>query len=88
MKLSFLFILLTYISAAFSQTTSSFYVATTGNDSNPGTEGAPWRTIQHAADTARAGSTVYVRGGVYAELVSINASGDASDECHQLSHHA
>jgi hypothetical protein len=79
MKLSFLFILLTYISAAFGQTNSSFYVATTGNDSNPGTEGAPWRTIQHAADTARAGSTVYVRGGIYAELVSINASGDASD---------
>jgi hypothetical protein len=79
MKFSILFLLLIFVSAAFSQTNSSFYVATTGNDSNPGTEGAPWRTVQHAADTARAGGTVYVRGGIYEELVSLNASGDASD---------
>ena len=72
-------ILLTCVSAAFGQTNTSFYVATTGNDSNPGTQAAPWRTIQHAADTARAGSTVNVRGGIYEELVSINASGNASD---------
>src|SRR5579859_2308413 len=67
------------ISAAFGQVNSSFYVATTGNDSNPGTQTAPWRTVQHAADTARAGATVYVRGGVYEELVNINASGNATD---------
>jgi len=79
MRFSALFILLTCVSAAFGQTNSSFYVATTGNDSNPGTPAAPWRTIQHAADTARAGSTVYVRGGIYEELVSIKASGNASD---------
>ncbi len=66
-------------SAAFGQTNSSFYVSTTGNDSNPGTQTAPWRTVQHAADTVRAGSTVNVRGGVYEELVSINASGNATD---------
>ncbi len=64
---------------AFGQANSSFYVSTAGNDSNPGTQTAPWRTIQHAADTARAGSTVNVRGGIYEELVSINASGNASD---------
>jgi hypothetical protein len=67
------------LSFAFSQPNVSFYVSTTGNDSNSGTEAAPWRTIQHAADTARAGSTVNVRGGVYEELVSINASGNATD---------
>jgi hypothetical protein len=79
MKSSALFILLACVSSAFGQTNSSFYVATTGNDSNPGTQATPWRTIQHAADTARAGSTVYVRGGIYEELVTINASGNASD---------
>jgi len=79
MKLSILLILLTCVSAALGQANSSFYVATTGNDSNLGTQAAPWRTVQHAADTARAGSIVYVRGGVYEELVSINASGNASD---------
>jgi hypothetical protein len=67
------------VSAAFGQPNSSFYVATTGSDSNPGTQSAPWRTVQHAADTARAGSIVNVRGGIYEELVNINASGNASD---------
>jgi hypothetical protein len=67
------------VSTAFGQTNSSFYVSKTGNDSNPGSQSAPWRTIQHAADTVRAGSTVNVRGGVYEELVSINVSGNATD---------
>jgi hypothetical protein len=79
MKVSTLVILLACVSGAFGQPNSSFYVATTGNDSNPGTQAAPWRTIQHAANTARAGSTVNVRGGTYEELVSINASGNATD---------
>jgi Right handed beta helix region len=64
---------------AFDQPNSSFYVSTTGDDSSPGTPTAPWRTVQHAADTVRAGSTVNVRGGVYEELVSIKASGNATD---------
>jgi hypothetical protein len=74
-----LVVLFACISGAFGQTNSSFYVSTTGADSNPGTQTAPWRTVQHAVDTARAGSTVNVRGGVYEELVSIKASGNATD---------
>ena len=79
MKFLLFFTLLLCVSGAFGQSNASFYVATTGNDSNPGTETSPWRTIQHAADTARAGSTVNVRAGIYEELVSIHASGNASD---------
>ncbi|HEV2400952.1 MAG TPA: right-handed parallel beta-helix repeat-containing protein [Candidatus Sulfotelmatobacter sp.] len=79
MKYSILFLLLSCVGQASGQVNSSFYVSTGGSDSNPGTETAPWRTVQHAADTARAGSTVNVRGGIYEELVSINQSGDASD---------
>jgi hypothetical protein len=45
------------------------YVASSGSDSNPGTSTAPWRTIQHAADTLVAGDTVYIRGGIYHENV-------------------
>jgi len=67
------------VSFALGQPNVSFYVSTTGNDSNPGTQVAPWRTVQHAADTVRAGSTVNVRGGVYEELVSLKASGNATD---------
>jgi hypothetical protein len=66
-------------SGAFGQANASFYVSTAGDDKNPGTEAAPWRTVQHAADVARAGSTVNVRGGVYEELVAIKASGNATD---------
>src|SRR5438445_13762693 len=79
LKFSTLFILLACVSGAFGQSNSSLYVSTTGDDSNPGTQTAPWRTIQHAADTVRAGSTVNVRGGVYEELLSIKASGNATD---------
>src|ERR1700747_2945558 len=78
-KSRFLVLLLLCVSPAFGQSNSSFYVSTAGRDSNPGTQTAPWRTVQHAADTARAGSTVNVRGGVYEELVSIKASGNATD---------
>jgi Right handed beta helix region len=74
-----LFTLWMCVSGAFAQPNSSFYVSTKGDDSNPGTEAAPWRSVQHAADTVQAGSTVNVRGGIYEELVSINASGNASD---------
>ena len=73
------FALFVLVSGAFGQANSAFYVATTGNDSNAGTQASPWRTVQHAADTARAGSTINVRGGIYKELVSINRSGNASD---------
>ncbi len=78
MKVLSLVVSLVCVSSALSQVDSSFYVSTTGNDSNPGTQSAPWRTVQHAADTARAGSMVNVRGGVYGELVTIKASGNAT----------
>jgi hypothetical protein len=79
LKFLALLALLVCVSVACCQTNTSFYVSTVGSDSNPGTQATPWRTIQHAADTARAGSTVNVRGGIYEELVSINVSGNASD---------
>ncbi|MGB6386272.1 MAG: right-handed parallel beta-helix repeat-containing protein [Terriglobales bacterium] len=79
MKFLSLLIFFVCVSAAFGQPNSSFYVSTTGNDSNPGSQTAPWRTVQHAAGTVHAGATVNVRGGVYGELVTIKASGNASD---------
>jgi hypothetical protein len=79
MKYSIFLLLLSSAGQASGQVNSSFYVSVTGSDSNPGSKTAPWRTVQHAANTARAGSIVSVRGGIYEELVSINASGNASD---------
>lgn len=57
---------------------ADYYVATTGNDSNAGTITAPWKTLQHAADTVPAGSTVYVRGGVYKQKLNVTRSGSAA----------
>ena len=53
----------------------TFYVATTGNDAHAGTEAQPFRTIQKAADLARAGDTIVVRAGVYEETVVMAFSG-------------
>ena len=47
-------------------TSSTRYVSTAGSDSAAGSALSPWRTIQHAADVAPAGSTIIVRGGTYA----------------------
>jgi len=79
MKYLILFLLLSFAGQASGQVNASFYVSTAGSDSNPGTQAAPWRTVQHAADTARAGSIVNVRGGIYEELVTISVSGNAND---------
>ncbi|WP_420538887.1 right-handed parallel beta-helix repeat-containing protein [Paenibacillus polymyxa] len=57
---------------------TEYYVSTIGSDSNAGTSDAPWKTLQHAADTVSPGSKVYVRGGVYKEKLKITRSGSAS----------
>jgi len=61
-----------------SRSGATFFVSTTGNDANAGTSTAPWRTIQHAANTVHAGDTVQVLGGVYNESVTIPGSGNTS----------
>lgn len=46
---------------------ADFYVATDGNDSNPGTFEQPWATWGKAFNSTavQPGDTVYIRGGVY-----------------------
>ena len=44
-------------------------------DTNPGTEEKPFKTVQHAADVAKPGDTVYVMAGKYDERVKVKASG-------------
>ncbi len=48
------------------RTTTTYYVAPNGSDSNPGTKAAPFASLQAAHDAAAAGDTIYLRGGVYA----------------------
>lgn len=49
------------------------FVATTGNDSGPGTLASPLRTIAKAISVAGAGQTIVLRGGTYHESVTIPA---------------
>ena len=49
---------------------NTYYVATTGDDSDPGTFAEPWATWAKAFYTAQAGDTVYFRGGVYQQTVT------------------
>jgi len=59
-------------------TAYNFYVATTGSDSNSGSQSAPFKTIQHAANVAKPDTTVHVAAGTYSENVTTNASGTSS----------
>jgi hypothetical protein len=58
---------------------NTYYVATNGSDSNPGTIDYPFLTIPKAVTTAAAGDTIYVRGGAYtyATTITISKSGTA-----------
>ncbi|MGC4096839.1 MAG: right-handed parallel beta-helix repeat-containing protein [Nitrospira sp.] len=47
---------------------ATYYVATTGSDSNPGTSSSPWRNPQRCtASPIRAGDTCLVRSGTYGD---------------------
>ncbi len=52
-----------------------YYVALSGDDSNPGTQSRPWRTIQKAAKTMVAGDSTTVLAGDYSERVQVTTSG-------------
>jgi autotransporter-associated beta strand protein len=57
---------------------STYYVATNGADTNSGTLGQPFLTIQKAANVMAAGDTVFIRGGTYRESVTPVNSGTSS----------
>ncbi len=67
----------TFLLFAKSSLAATYYVSTSGSDSNPGTQSQPWLTIQKAADTMVAGDTVTVLVGDYTnqQQVTINKSG-------------
>lgn len=56
----------------------SFYVASSGNDANAGTQASPWRTINRAMSAALLpGDEVVVGAGTYTEQISIGKGGNA-----------
>ena len=56
---------------------NTYYVSTSGSDSDLGTALQPWRTIQKAANSMAAGDTTIVTAGDYAERVHVTISGAA-----------
>lgn len=62
------------------QATAATYYVNGGNtaakDDNDGAEKTPWKTVQKAAGVAKAGDTVIVKAGSYAERVTVTASGE------------
>ncbi|MDA2251879.1 right-handed parallel beta-helix repeat-containing protein [Bacillus thuringiensis] len=54
---------------------TDYYVSPAGSDLNPGTLNQPFATIQKAANVAKEGSTIYIRGGVYNQKVRVTHSG-------------
>jgi hypothetical protein len=61
---------------------TDYYVAPSGNNSNPGTQALPWKTVTRAANTLIAGDTVYIASGTYQERVIPTHSGSAGNYIH------
>lgn len=66
---------------------ADYYVATNGNDNNPGTISQPWASWEKAftSTAVQSGDTVYIRGGVYhpkntnGDGMSVTRSGTANN---------
>jgi hypothetical protein len=66
-----------FLTSALTCSAATYYVATDGDDGNPGTGPLPWRTIQQAANVILPGDTVLVRQGHYDERVVTSRGGSA-----------
>ena len=44
---------------------ATYYVATDGDDSNPGTEAEPFQTVQQGISSAGSGDMIYIKSGTY-----------------------
>ncbi len=53
-------------------TNGNWYVSPTGNDNNPGSYNAPFYSLQKAVDLAQPGDVIYLRGGTYPYVNTIN----------------
>lgn len=56
------------------------HVAVSGDDSNNGSEQAPWRRINTAAQKARPGDTIRVHAGTYRESIDPLRGGDSDQQ--------
>jgi parallel beta-helix repeat protein len=57
---------------------NTYYVASTGSDSNPGTIAQPFLTIAHGLSVMAGGDTLFIRAGSYAEGINNNVKSGLS----------
>ena len=57
---------------------NAYYVSPTGNDTNPGTASAPFKTFAKANSVLTAGSSLNIYAGTYTEQLKISKSGTGS----------
>jgi PKD repeat protein len=58
---------------------TTYFLAKNGNDNNAGTLSQPWLTINKANSVLLAGDTVFIRGGVYKEIIRPTHSGSENN---------
>ncbi len=72
-------LLVPWLSLASSASSATTYFVDANHpsarDTNPGTEALPFKTIGKAATVVNAGDTVFVKAGVYREMVRLSRSG-------------
>jgi parallel beta-helix repeat protein len=66
----FLIYTFTFLLGTTSGYAATYYVATSGSDSNPGTLQQPFRTIVKGVSILKPGDTTYVRAGTYNEAIN------------------
>ena len=77
MKRIFIFTLL--LAFVMSGQAREYHVSIKGNDNGTGSESAPFRTINRAAQVAFPGDVITVHAGVYREWVNPPRGGDCDD---------
>jgi parallel beta-helix repeat protein len=64
--------------AQVSAASNTYYVSPTGNDSNPGSSTAPFKTFPKAVSALQPGDTLQVLAGTYSETLTLSSSGTAT----------
>lgn len=64
------FVFLFFSSTTKAAFAATYYLATNGNDSNPGSSSAPYRTFLKAINSMAGGDTLIVRSGIYEEALT------------------